>query len=144
MTSRSVVFFWMTPEFSLPAEYTISGSRVTGSGQKLCPNITHNTAQVSANGSHITIPYTDLEEFSVYIFTLMTTFRDPFLSEIIRTTSSSFVTLSSGIHCRNLMTLLERNILSEKGCYSSCQIIFMLHDEQPPKVSFLSGVPHNA
>ena len=91
---------FIPPEFSLPViQYMVTLSRVTVtgsglSGQELCPEFLHNIpAQYPSDPS---ISFTDLEEFSTYAVTLITTFN-VFMKDAVDTTPEMrFTTLSAG------------------------------------------------
>ena len=70
LTATSVTISWIQPvsEFGLPVvQYTISPTRVTGSGQVLCPSISDQRPAVITNSTSTS--FTGLEEFSVYVVT---------------------------------------------------------------------------
>ena len=70
LSATSVSLSWSQPEFSLPVvEYTVSLTRVTGSGQTLCPTFEDSRPAVATTGNLMS--FTDLEEFSAYMVSII-------------------------------------------------------------------------
>ena len=95
-TATSVTISWTQPEFSLPVtEYTVSLTRVTGSGQALCPSVVDNRPAVTTTGN--SMAFTDLEEASSYTVTV-TAVYDAFGVRAMESRSEGFNTLSAGTY----------------------------------------------
>ena len=93
-TATSVSLSWSQPQFSLPVvEYTVSLTRVTGSGQTLCPSLEDNRPAVTTTGNSMS--FTDLEEFSSYRVTV-TAVYDAFGVTRMASSNEGFTTLSAG------------------------------------------------
>ena len=95
LTATSVTISWTQPEFMLPAPYTVSLTRVTGSGQVLCPSVQDVRPAVTTSGNSTS--FTSLEEFSVYMVTVSIT-----VGTNTRAASKEFTTLSASMynsHC---------------------------------------------
>ena len=85
---------WTQPELSLPVvEYMISLTRVTGSGQTLCPSLEDNRPTVTTTGNSMS--FTELEEFSSYRVTV-TAVYDAFGVTRMESSNEGFTTLSAG------------------------------------------------
>ena len=96
LTSISVTIAWTQPEFSLPViSYTVSLSRVTGSGQALCIGYTDNRPSVTTMASVTSMNFTDLQEFSKYNVIVTARFNITF-SNSPKTVTMEFTTPSAG------------------------------------------------
>ena len=76
LTATSVTISWspQPAQFRLPVvEYTVSLTRVTGSGQALCTQVMDSRPAVTTTGTSMS--FTGLEEFSTYTVTVTTTFN---------------------------------------------------------------------
>ena len=73
-------------------EYTVSLTRVTGSGQTLCPSVEDNRPAVTAIRSSIS--FADLEEFSTYKITV-TSVYDVFNETSTKSSTVDFTTSSA-------------------------------------------------
>ena len=74
LTATSVNISWILPMLLLPAvHYTLSLTRVTGSGQELCTGVIDSRPAVTTTDT--SMPFTGLEEFSTYTVTVNTTFN---------------------------------------------------------------------
>ena len=76
LTATSVTISWspQPAQFRLPVvEYTVSLTRVTGSGQALCTGVSDSRPAVTTTDTSMS--FTDLEEFSTYTVTVTTTFN---------------------------------------------------------------------
>ena len=95
LTTTSVSITWTQPEFSLPVmNYTVSLTRVTGSGQVLCPSVMDNRPPVTTMATVTSMEFTGLQEFSTYTVTV--TARFSAFGLITQTpTSMDFTTLSA-------------------------------------------------
>ena len=104
-TATSVIITWTQPEFSLPvAGYTVTVTRVTGSGQVLCPSFVEEDQSTTTSPSVTTTTFTGLQEFSSYTVRVTANFSPAFgLSSLIATGNMMFITLSSG---ENMQALL--------------------------------------
>ena len=70
-TATSVTITWTQPEFSFPVvDYTVSLTRVTGSGQVLCPSVMDSRPSVTTMATVTSMEFTGLQEFSVYTVTV--------------------------------------------------------------------------
>ena len=95
-TATSVTISLSLPVFSLPVvEYTVSLTRVTGSGQVLCNQVMHNTLAVKAAN---TISFAGLEEFSTYTVTVTTTFNVFGINMDVASDMAMFTTPSAGMY----------------------------------------------
>ena len=95
ISATSVSLSWSQPEFSLPVfEYTVSLTRVTGSGQTLCPLVQDDRQEVITTENSTS--FTDLEEFSTYRATVTAVF-DAFNSTAFSSIYEDFATLSAGM-----------------------------------------------
>ena len=96
LTTTSVIVTWTQPEFSLPVlNYTASLTRVTGSGQVLCPSVMDSRPPVTTMATVTSMGFTGLQEFSTYTVTV--TARFSAFGLITQTpTSIDFTTLSTG------------------------------------------------
>ena len=97
LTATSVTISWspQPAHFHLPVvEYTVSLTRVTGSGQALCTQVVGNRLTVTTSDNLIS--FTDLEEFSTYTVTVTTTFN-VFGSNMDVTSDIMFTTSSAGV-----------------------------------------------
>ena len=96
LTSTSVIITWTQPEFSLPViSYTVSLSRVTGSGQALCTGYMDTRPSVTTMASVTSMNFMDLQEFSIYSVTVTARFSASF-SNSPKTVSMEFTTPSAG------------------------------------------------
>ena len=97
-TATSVTITWTQPEFSLPVVgYTVTVTRVTGSGQALCPSFVEEDQSTTTSPSVTTTTFTGLQEFSSYTVRVTASFSPAFgLSSLIATESATLFTLSSG------------------------------------------------
>ena len=94
LTATSAYISWTQPvsEYSLPVvQYTVSLTRVTGSGQVLCPSISDQRPVVITNGTSTS--FTGLEEFSVYTVIVNAIFNK---FDAQRTVDMNFTSLSHG------------------------------------------------
>ena len=97
LTATSVTISWspQPAQFHLPVvEYTVSLTRVTGSGQALCPQVVGNRLTVTTSDNSMS--FINLEEFSVYTVTVTTTFS-VFGSNITEVSEMMLATSSAGI-----------------------------------------------
>ena len=97
LTATSATISWspQPAQFRLPVvEYTVSLTRVTGSGQTLCPQVMDSRSAVITTDTSMS--FTGLEEFSTYIVTVTTTFN-VFGSNIDVASDMMFTTLSAGM-----------------------------------------------
>ena len=96
LTSTSVTITWTQPEFSLPViSYTVSLSRVTGSGQALCTGYMDTRPSVTTMANVTSMNFIDLQEFSKYNVTVTARFNVTF-SNSPKTVSMQFTTPSAG------------------------------------------------
>lgn len=99
LTAKSVVFSFMESEFSLPIIHrSITLTRVTGSGQALCPSFRHQRKLVETASRTASI--TGLEEFSVYAVATNITFERTGTREegtTMLSATSEITTLSAGM-----------------------------------------------
>ena len=66
-TATSVTITWTQPDFRLPViGYTVTVTRVTGSGQVLCPSSVEEKQSTTTSPSVTTTTFTGLQEFSSY------------------------------------------------------------------------------
>ena len=75
--TASVTISWspQPAQFHLPVvEYTVSLTRVTGSGQALCPEFI-DSRRPAVTTTATSMSFTGLEEFSTYTVTVTTTFK---------------------------------------------------------------------
>ena len=96
-TATSVTITWTQPEFSLPVVgYTVTVTRVTGSGQALCPSFVEEDQSTTTSPSVTTTTFTGLQEFSSYIVRVTANFNPAFgLSSLVAAGNMMFITLSS-------------------------------------------------
>ena len=97
LNATSVTISWspQPAQFRLPVvEYTVSLTRVTGSGQVICTGVTHSIPAVTTTDTSMSI--TDLEEFSTYTVTVTTTFN-VFGSNMDVESEMTFTTPSAGM-----------------------------------------------
>ena len=95
LSATSVAISWTQSELSPPVvEYTISLTRVTGSGQSVCSSLEDNRTAVTTNEQ--SMGFTRLEESSIYTV-VVTAMFDAFGD---RSTDMEFTTLSVG-RCMN-------------------------------------------
>ena len=93
-TPTSATISWTQSEFSLPVvEYTVSLTRVTGSGQALCTSVMDNRPAVATTGN--SMAFTGLEEFSTYTVKITATL-DAFGATEKAASSKEFTTLTTG------------------------------------------------
>ena len=103
LTATSVTISWspQPAQFRLPAvEYTVSLTRVTGSGQVLCTQVMDSRPAVTTTDT--SMPFISLEEFSNYTVTVTTTFN-VFGSNMDQVTEVIFTTPSAGINHSTLL-----------------------------------------
>ena len=101
LTATSVTISWspQPAQFRLPVvEYTVSLTRVTGSGQAYCTQFMDSRPAVTTTATSMS--FSGLEEFSNYTVTVTTTFNVfgsnmPEVAEIMFTTSSAGMDISS-------------------------------------------------
>ena len=96
-TATSVAITWTQPvsEFSLPvANYTVSLTRITGSGQVLCPSVMDSRGPVTTTATVTSMEFTDLQEYSNYTATVTAKYAK---FGTIESTDIRFTTLSTGI-----------------------------------------------
>ncbi len=75
LTATSVTVSWTQPPFSFtPVDYTVTLTRVTGSG--LCSTVEDNRPPVTITLPVTSMAFTDLQEFSVYTVTVTTRFSE--------------------------------------------------------------------
>ena len=102
LTATSVTISWspQPAQFRLPVvEYTVSLTRVTGSGQALCAGVMDNRPTVTTTDTSMS--FTGLEEFSTYTVTVTTTFN-VFGSNMDVASDKMFTTPSAGMYnCHN-------------------------------------------
>ena len=93
-TATSVTITWTQPEFSLPvAGYTVTVTRVTGSGQVLCPSFVEEDQLTTTSPSVTSTTFTGLQEFSSYTVRVTANFCPAFgLSSLIATGNMMFIT----------------------------------------------------
>ena len=95
-TSVTITCSWTQPEFSLPViSYTVSLSRVTGSGQALCTTYMDVRPPVTTMASVTSMNFMDLQEFSKYSVIVTASFNVTF-SNSPKTVSMQFTTPSAG------------------------------------------------
>ena len=97
LTATSVTISWspQPAQFRLPVvEYTVSLTRVTGSGQVLCTQFTDSRPAVTTTATSMS--FSGLEEFSTYTVTVTTTFN-VFGSNMDVASDMIFTTPSAGI-----------------------------------------------
>ena len=97
LTATSVTISWSPqPQLRLPVvEYTVSLTRVTGSGQVLCTGTTDSRPPAGTTTA-TSMSFTGLEEFSTYTVTVTTTFN-VFGSNMDVASDMMFTTPSSGM-----------------------------------------------
>ena len=96
-TATSVTITWTQPvtEFSLPVlDYTVSLTRVTGSGQVLCPSVMDSRGPVTTTATVTSMEFTGLQEYSNYIATVTARFS---VTSTTFPTAINFTTLSTGM-----------------------------------------------
>ena len=110
LNDTSVTISWSLPEFLLSAvEYSVSLTRVTGSGQVLCTGVMDSRPAVTTTDTSMS--FTGLEEFSTYTVTVTTTFNVSG-SNMDVVSNRMFTTLSAGMDtsfqydCSNVHTCL--------------------------------------
>ena len=97
LTATSVTISWspQPAQFRLPVvEYTVSLTRLTGSGQALCPQVVDSRLTVTTTNTSMS--FTDLEEFSTYTVIVTTTFN-VFGSNMDVASDMMFTTPSAGM-----------------------------------------------
>ena len=97
LTATSVIISWspQPAQFRLPVvEYIVSLTRVTGSGQALCPQGVDSRPAVTTTNTSMS--FTGLVEFSTYTVTVTTTFN-VFGSNMDIASDMMFITQSAGI-----------------------------------------------
>ena len=96
--ATSVTITWTQPEFSLPVVgYTVTVTRVTGSGQVLCPSFVEEDQSTTTSPSVTTPTFTGLQEFSSYTVRVTANFGNVFgLFTPMAEENMTFLTLSSG------------------------------------------------
>ena len=97
LTATSVTISWspQPAQFRLPVvEYTVSLTRVTGSGQAVCTQVVDSRSVVTT--SVTSMSFTGLEEFSTYTVTVTTTFN-VFGSNMDVASDMIFTTPSAGM-----------------------------------------------
>ena len=102
LNATSVTISWspQPAQFRLPVvEYTVSLTRVTGSGQVLCTQVMDSRPAVTTTGTSMS--FTGLEEFSTYTVTVTTTFN-VFGSNMDVASDIMFTTPSSGMDYQSL------------------------------------------
>ena len=93
-SNTSVSLSWSQPDFSLPVvEYAVSLTRVTGSGQTLCPSVQDGRSAVATIGSSVV--FADLEEFSAYEISV-TALYDVFNRTAVESSILVFNTTTAG------------------------------------------------
>lgn len=98
VTAKSIGLSFSEREFSLPiSQLLIIVTRVTGSGQELCPRIRHQKVMRSTSR---TPSITDLEEFSVYTIAVNVSFERPGGGIVmLSTTLQIAMTSNAGMKC---------------------------------------------
>ena len=98
LTATSVTISWspQPAHFHLPVvEYTVSLTRVTGSGQVLCTQVMDSRPAVTTTDTSTS--FNSLEEFSNYTVTVTTTFN-VFGSNMTKVAEMMFTTPSAGMY----------------------------------------------
>ena len=110
--ATSVTIAWTQPEFSLPVVgYTVTVTRVTGSGQVLCSSFVEEDQSTTTSPSVTTTTFTGLQEFSSYTFRVTANFNPAFgLSSLIATGNMMFITLSSGENMQALIIIFRSGV----------------------------------
>ena len=111
LTATSVTISWspQTAQFRLPVvEYTVSLTRVTGSGQVLCTQVIDSRPAVTTTNA--LSAFFGLEEFSNYTVTITTTFN-VFGSNMDVASDMMFTTQSAG-----MLYVLLHKILKCSSC----------------------------
>ena len=95
VTTTSVTVSWTQPPFSFtPVGYTVTLTRVTGSGQVLCDEIVDSRSPVNTTAT--SMEFTGLQEFSVYIITVTATYSE-FNLIASMPANIRFITLRAGV-----------------------------------------------
>ena len=95
VTSVTISWSPQPAQFRLPVvEYTVSLTRVTGSGQALCTQVMDSRSAVTTTDTSMS--FTGLEEFSTYTVTVTTTFN-VFGSNMDVVSEMMFTTPSAGM-----------------------------------------------
>ena len=98
LTATSVTISWspQPAQFRLPVvEYTVSLTRVNGSGQVLC--VEYMDSRPAVTTTNTSMSFTNLEEFSTYTVTVTTTFN-VFGSNMDVPSDMMFTTSSFGMY----------------------------------------------
>ena len=101
LNATSITISWspQPAQFRFPVvEYTVSLTRVTGSGQALCPGVM-GSRRPAVTTTETSMSFTGLEEFNTYTVTVTTTFN-VFGSNMDVTSDMIFATPSAGIDTR--------------------------------------------
>ena len=94
LTARSVNISWTQPGFNLTVVgYTVTVTRVTGSGQVLCPSFVEEDQSTTTSPNVTTITFTGLQESSSYTIRVTVNFSS--LPTPVEIENTSFTTLSS-------------------------------------------------
>ena len=99
LTATSVTISWspQPAQLCLPVvEYTVSLTRVTGSGQALCSSSGATDIRPAVTTTDTSMSFTGLEEFSTYTVTVTTTFN-VFGSSMDVASDMMFTTPSAGM-----------------------------------------------
>ena len=99
LTATSIIISWspQPAQFRLPVvEYTVSLTRVTGSGQALCSGVM-DSRRPAVTTTATSMSFTGLEEFSTYTVTVTTTFN-VFGSDMDVASDMMFTTSSAGMN----------------------------------------------
>ena len=106
LTATSIIISWSSQpaQFRLPVvEYTVSLTRVTGSGQALCSGAM-DSRRPAVTTSATSMSFTGLEEFSTYTVTVTTTFN-VFGSDMDVASDMMFTTSSAGMNTRIIVVI---------------------------------------
>ena len=112
LTATSVIISWspQPAQFRLPVvKYTVSLTRVTGSGQALCAEDMDSRPAVTTTDD-TSMPFIGLEEFSTYTVTVNTTFN-VFGSNMTEVAEMMFTTPSAGM-CILILTIITYSVIS--------------------------------
>ena len=98
VTATTVTVSLAQPPFSFtPVNYTVTLTRVTGSGQALCNSTQHSrTMAVPPTNNFTSVMFTDLQEFSTYTIAADARFRE-FRLNPTRASTATFATISAGM-----------------------------------------------
>ena len=108
LTATSVTISWspQPAQLRLPViEYTVSLTRVTGSGQALCPGVM-DSRRPAATTTATSMSFTGLEESSTYTVTVTTTFNVSG-SNMDVASDMMFTTPSAGMNTRIIVIIMD-------------------------------------